>query len=177
MSNPNNNQDTNIIAFKSNMPLLSIGTLTFGLNLKEETNLPFTKDLNFIPISNSEDYRSHSLITPSSDINSLTHESYISTILYLLVEIIPFKNKICSLTYIQDDSKAKLLYELKLCFNHYDNTKSIDAINLQCLLSKLFKPQGKFILTNPGNPLDVYFILVNSIHNYSIVNINIFIII
>ena len=102
------------------------------------------------------------LSTFSNKINS--HNSFISPILYSLYYMKLIRNYIINEAQIQKD-KNSLLYHIKKILSLMSENKKIDLTQFRNCLSENFQNRRKFLKEHPDDPLDLYFILINSLHS------------
>ncbi len=102
------------------------------------------------------------LTTFQNKINS--HNSFISPILYAIYYMKIIRNYILNEAQIQND-KNSLLYHLKKILSLMPENKKIDLTQFRNCLSENFQNRRKFLLDNPDDPSEIYFILINAIHS------------
>ncbi len=102
------------------------------------------------------------LTTFQNKINS--YNSFIPPILYAIYYMKIIRNYILNEVQIQND-KNSLLYHLKKILSLMPENKKIDLSQFRNCLSENFQNRRKFLLDNPDDPSDLYFILINSIHS------------
>ena len=112
--------------------------------------------------------KSENIIPPFfSDDNNNYSNSYIIVILYTLYHIKSLSNYIINLN-INNGEENHILYSIKEICNKMGNNSRIDIHELKESLSYSFKNRRKFILNQPDDPLDLFFIILNSIHSFYI---------
>lgn len=164
--------DPNYLTFKSNALSSCFGSMTFKPNCTEDHN-PFSS----IPINIGDSTLSKQTLTQikamaSQNSSTLYHNSFLKVAMHLLYNISAYKRFFNLKSFNTDDPKSKLLCEIKAVFNQYDTRREFFIDHLHYLLSKLFKKESKFSMTEPDNPIDCYFIMINCLHNYSIVRLS-----
>ena len=106
------------------------------------------------------------------DENNNENNSYITVILHTIFNIKPLFNYILSVSQNNPNPPHDyhLIFCLKEIFQKVQKSPN-DKINIRKLkeaLSSLFKNRRKFILNHPDDPVDFLFILLNSIHSFTI---------
>lgn len=163
-------QDQNYLTFKPNELSSCFGSMTVKSNNLEDNN-PFSCNSSEINDSSLRKLISTQKTISSPILTQLNHNSFLKVTLHLLYNISSYKKFFFSKNFNADDPKSKLLCELKTVFTQYEIRKEFFLDRLHYLLSKQFKKQAKFSMTEPDNPIDCYFIMINWLHNYSIVRL------
>ena len=108
------------------------------------------------------------------DENNNENNSYITVILHTIFNIRPLFNYILNISQAQNNpansQEYNIIFCLKEIFQKVQKAPN-DKINIRKLkesLSSQFKNRRKFILNHPDDPVDLFFILLNSIHSFII---------
>ena len=130
------------------------------INLK---NIKDIKDNPFFPIFLDEN---------KNDVNS-----YIIVILYSIYHMRPLKEYIINLNFGEQQGNINnkeinnnILYSLKTIYLQIGNNSNMN-ININDLkenLSYLFSNRSKFIMNQPDDAVDLFFVILNAIHSFSI---------
>ena len=127
--------------------------------------------LHFNNINNNNYLKNNDNIIPPFflDENNNDTNSYIIVILYTIYHIKSLKNYINNLN-ISKNENNNILYSLKEICNKIENNINvkIDIKELKESLSYSFKNRRKFILNQPDDPIDLFFVLLNSLHSFCI---------
>ena len=97
-----------------------------------------------------------------SKINS--HNSFIIPILYSIYYMKIIRNYIINEAKMPNDKKS-ILYHLKKILILISENKKIDLSQFRNCLADNFQNRRKFLIEHPDDPLDLYFIIINSIHS------------
>ena len=130
------------------------------INLK---NIKDIKDNPFFPFFLNEN---------KNDVNS-----YIIVILYSIYHMRPLKEYIINLNFGEQQGNINnkeinnnILYSLKKIYHQIGNNSNMN-ININELkesLSYLFNNRSKFIMNQPDDAVDLFFVILNAIHSFSI---------
>ena len=108
------------------------------------------------------------------DENNNENNSYITVILHTIFNIRPLFNYVLNISQTQNNpansQEYNIIFCLKEIFQKVQKAPN-DKINIRKLkesLSSQFKNRRKFILNHPDDPVDLFFILLNSIHSFII---------
>ena len=147
--------------------------LTFGKNNNISTN-PNNNDmnnsykinLNNINNVNNISQNVYSILINPEGIN----DSYVLAVIYSIHHMKLFQKYIINDLYHQMQTKKNnlILSTLRDILMQMDKIKYINISNFRNNLFNLFQNHRKFLLEQPDDPSDLLFVLINSIHSFSI---------
>jgi len=159
----NNNLNSNNNTLKSE--------INNNLTLKNNQNIfkeipPETKNES---LNGKEEYENDKnkkkysfLSTFSCKINS--HNSFIIPILYSIYYMKLIRNYIINEAKIPNNNNS-ILYHIKKILILISENKKIDLSQFRNCLAENFQNRRKFLIDHPDDPLDLYFVIINSIHS------------
>jgi len=109
----------------------------------------------------------------STIINKIgSHNSFLGVTIHSLFHLKHFQNfflKEISLN--EKDQKYKLLNEFQIVMNKYSQNKKVDVSKLRVSLAESFTNRRKFLLDQPEDPVDCFFVFLNAVHSYTMVRL------
>ena len=129
--------------------------------------------INYSQLTNNINNSNNIIFRPIFfDENINENNSYITVILHTIFNIRPLFNYILNISQNNPSPSQEynILFCLKEIFQKVQKSPN-DKINIRKLkeaLSSQFKNRRKFILNHPDDPVDLLFILLNSIHSFTI---------
>ena len=141
----------------------SLNELTFGANKNIVTNPKESNNLNTLIKGEKNNYSI--LINPEG-----MNDSYIFVIIYAIHHMKLFRQYIINNLnkQMQSNRNISLLYNLREILFQFNKSRFINISNFVSILSGLFQTHRKFLLDQPDDPSDLLFVLINSIHSYSL---------
>ena len=141
----------------------SLNELTFGANKNIVTNPKESNNLNTLIKGEKNNYSI--LINPEG-----MNDSYIFVIIYAIHHMKLFRQYIINNLnkQMQSNRNISLLYNLREILFQFNKNRFINISNFVSILSDLFQTHRKFLLDQPDDPSDLLFVLINSIHSYSL---------
>ena len=138
-------------------------------NYKDINNNSLKNNINFSQFSNINTTIFHPIFF---DENNNENNSYLTVILHSIFNIKPLFTYILNLHQNPDKSSYdySILSSLKEILYKLQKSPN-DKINIRKFkedLSSQFKNRRKFILNHPDDPVDLFFIILNSIHSFAI---------
>ena len=141
----------------------SLNELTFGANKNIVTNPKESNNLNTFIKGEKNNY---SILKNPEGMN----DSYIFVIIYAIHHMKLFRQYIINNLnkQMQSNRNISLLYNLREILFQFNKNRFINISNFVSILSDLFQTHRKFLLDQPDDPSDLLFVLINSIHSYSL---------
>ena len=106
------------------------------------------------------------------DENNNNFNSYIIVILYTIYHIKSLRKYIMNLNFNKQDylsnSRTNILFELREICLQIEKNQKINIQEFKESLSYSFKNRRKFILNQADDPVDLFFVILNAIHSFSI---------
>ena len=128
-----------------------------------------------INLKNIKDIRDNPFFPIFKDENKNGINSYIIVILYSIYHMRPLKEYIINLNFGEqqgninnNEIKSNILYSLKKIYLQLGNNFNININDLKESLSYLFNNRSKFIMNQPDDAVDLFFVILNAIHSFSI---------
>ena len=165
---------------QSNEVMKNIGDSFSNLNenktfLNNTLKNTYHNSLNDIhEINNSNTIKKNENVNPPIfiDENNNSFNSYIIVILYAIYHIKSLRKYIINLNFNSQDnlinSKTNILFALKEIYLQIEKNQKINIQNFKESLSYSFKNRRKFILNQTDDPVDLFFVILNAIHSFSI---------
>jgi len=128
-----------------------------------------------INLKNIKDIKDNPFFPIFIDENKNDNNSYIIVILYSIYHMRPLKEYIINLNFGEQQGainnkeiNSNILYSLKKIYEQIGNNSNISINELKESLSYLFNIKSKFMLNQPDDAVDLFFIILNAIHSFSI---------
>ena len=164
INNNSNNFFENYSAQNYNIIKGELNELTFGTNKNSLTN---RGEKNGGSNKINKNINNYSILINPEGIN----DSFIFSIIYSIHHMKLFRQYIINDLNQQmqnNDNSISLLYNLREILIQMDKNKFINIFNFRNILSNLFQNHRKFLIDQPDDPVDLLFVLINSIHSFSI---------
>lgn len=150
----------------------------YNNSLKNNNNY-FISNINSnndtINLKNIKDINNKIFFPVFSDDKSIDINSYIIVILYSIYHMRSLKEYILNLNFGEQQGNINnkeinnnILYSLKKIYLQIGNNSNININDLKQSLSYLFNNRSKFILNQPDDAVDLFFVILNAIHSFSI---------
>ena len=162
INNNNNNFFENFSAQNYNIIKGELNELTFGDNKNSLTN---RNEKNNNSNNIDRNINKYSILINPEGIN----DSFIFSIIYSIHHMKLFRQYLINDLYQQNisNNNISLLFKLREILIQMDKTKFINISNFRNTLANLFQNHRKFLIDQPDDPVDLLFILINSIHSAS----------
>jgi len=162
INNNNNNFFENFSAQNYNIIKGELNELTFGDNKNSLTN---RNEKNNNSINIDRNINKYSILINPEGIN----DSFIFSIIYSIHHMKLFRQYLINDLYQQNinNNNISLLFNLREILIQIDKTKFINISNFRITLANLFQNHRKFLIDQPDDPVDLLFVLINSIHSAS----------